>query len=134
MNLAALNEAVFRRLGLPDVRALGQHFSEYRIAFYVPGEDGLRVLTPDARFMKALMHGGIVHRMRVSHDEDGKPVFEGSGEPLGPLTEREAVEFIAWKDLPRGVNHYEIITTDDLPRINGSIDAARAFRNTWRLN
>ncbi len=123
------------RLAAPATRALGQHHTEYRIAFHDASQEAVKIITPSARFMRALMAGNIVRHVRVSHDdpETGLPVLEGTGELMPPMTEREAIDFVAWKDVPRGVNHFEIITTDDLPRVNGSIDAARKFRNTWSL-
>lgn len=132
--LEELNEDL-ARLAAPATRALGQFPTEYRVGYYIPGDPTLKIITPSFRFVRALVYGGIVREVRVAFDDPatGGPVLEGRNRLLPAMTEREAVEFIAWKDIPSGVNHIRTITTDDLPRINGSIDAARRFRNAWRL-
>lgn len=104
-----------------------------RIAFHDDSQEAVKVITPAPRFIATLMAGGYVRHARVCREEAGRPVLEGTGEIMGPMSYDEAIEFLLWKDLPRGVNNYSIMTTDDLPRIRGDIDLARKFRNAWRL-
>lgn len=104
-----------------------------RIAYHDATQEALKIIIPAPRFMAALMHGGFIRMQRNVEDVDGRPVLEGTRAIMGPMTYAEAVAFVAWKDMPRGVNHYEIITTDDLPRISGSADKARKQRAAWRL-
>lgn len=104
-----------------------------RIAYHDGTQEAVKVITPAPRFIAALMAGGYIRRARWLRDEGGRPVLEGSGELMGPMSYDDAVAFVAWKDMPRGVNRYSIMTTDDLPRIDGCIDRARKFRAAWQL-
>lgn len=90
--------------------------TEYRIAYEHDG--GLRVITPTHQMMALLMRGGVIREMRQidAIGADGIPVFDGSGKLLPPMTEREALEFIAWKDIPRAVNRRTILTVNDMPK------------------
>lgn len=99
----------------------------YRI-LYEHGDGPAKVLTPSPRFLYMLMRGDIVRHARVIRDdpETGRPVFEGTGELLPAMTEYEAIQFIQWRDVPRGCNNVHIITTADLP-------SSRMFRNAWRI-
>lgn len=113
----------------------GQVECNTRIAYHSPAQDAVHVITPTPRYMAALMAGGYVLCERVvgACPETGLPMFEGDGEIMEAMSYDEAIAFVIWKDMPRGVNHFEIMTTDDLPRIDGDIDRARKFRNAWRL-
>ncbi len=106
-----------------------------RVAFQDGTQDALKVLIPAPRFVAGLMAGGFFKRKRCigACEETGLPIFEGANELLPAMTHDEAIAFIAWRDLPPGCNHFQILNTDDLPRIGGSIDAARKFRAAWRL-
>ncbi|MDO8632105.1 MAG: hypothetical protein Q7R41_16600 [Phycisphaerales bacterium] len=98
-----------------------------RIAYERP-DGGVSVVIPTDHFMILLRHGGVIRRMRVvdAMGPSGIPVFEGSGEIMGPMTEREALEFVAWKDIPRGTNRIVYLPADyELP--------SRERRNNWRL-
>ncbi|KFC74497.1 hypothetical protein FG93_01083 [Bosea sp. LC85] len=108
---------------------------DHRIAYHDETQEAVKVMTPAPRFIAALMAGGFVRRVRCIGDDpvSGAPVLEGSGELMGPMSYDEAVAFVAWKDMPPGTNHFQILHTDDLPRIGGSIDKARKFRAAWRL-
>ena len=98
----------------------------YRIAY--EWEGSLRVITPSPRMLYMLIAGNTIRNIRVIADdpETGRPIFEGVDELLPPMTEKQAVEFIAWRDVPRGCNRVEIITTEELP-------TNRIFRQAWKL-
>lgn len=106
-----------------------------RIAFHDIDQEAVKVITPAPRFIAALMAGGYIRRKRCigACEQTGRPIFEGSNEIMDAMTHDEAVAFVAWKDMPAGCNHFAILTTDDLPRIDGCIDKARKFRAAWRL-
>ncbi len=104
-----------------------------RIAYHDASQEAVKVITPAPRFIAALMAGNYICHARVCREDRGRPVLEGTGELMPAMTYDEAVAFVAWKDMPRGVNHYSILTTDDLPRIDGCIDRARKLRGAWRL-
>lgn len=106
-----------------------------RIAYHDETQEAVKVVTPAPRFVAALMAGGYIKRKRcIGADlQSGLPMFEGVDEVMEPMTHDEAIAFVAWRDLPPGCNHFKIMSTDDLPRINGCIDKARTFRAAWRL-
>lgn len=101
--------------------------TKYRIAYSRP-DGGVSIVTPTPWMMHMLKRGDVIRHMRQvdSFGPQGIPVFEGSGEFLPPMTEREAIEFIAWKDIPREVNHRVILTDDQIP-------TDRRRRNQWQL-
>lgn len=106
-----------------------------RIAFHDNTQEAVKVLTPAPRFIAALLAGNYIKNKRVigECEHTGAPIFEGRNEVLPPLDMDQAIGFLIWKDLPKGCNNYKIMTTDDLPRIDGDIDKARKFRAAWRL-
>jgi hypothetical protein len=92
-------------------------------------EDGVAVVTRPTPWMMAMLKkGGIIRHMRPIDffGERGVPVFEGSGNFLPPMTEREAIEFISWYSVPRETNHRMILRGCDIP-----LDRSR--RSEWRL-
>lgn len=95
--------------------------TEKRIAYE---DGGLRILTPDPLFFFLLRRGGVFRHMRVIDQMRGIPVFEGTGEVMGSMTEDEAIAFLAWKDIPRGINHVVVID---------SVPADRSNRKSWAL-
>lgn len=106
-----------------------------RIAYHDETQEAVKVVTPGPRFVAALMAGGYIKRKRCvgACPETGLPMFDGIDEVMEPMTHDEAIAFLAWRDLPPGCNHFKIMSTDDLPRIDGCIDKARKFRAAWRL-
>jgi hypothetical protein len=102
--------------------------TDLRIAWTDPATGVVSITAPTPWMIAFLKKGGVIRHMRVI-DHFGprqNPVFFGSGEFLPPMTEREAVEFIRWKDIPRNVNHVMIIEA-------GKIPGDRSRRNEWRL-
>lgn len=99
----------------------------WRVA-YSRTDGGVSIVYPSAWMMAMLKRGDVIRHMRVidTYGPNGIPVFEGSGELMGPMTDDEAIRFVEWKDVPREVNHRVIMTADDIP-------ASRARRNSWRL-
>lgn len=96
------------------------------IAYERP-DGGVSVVHPSDQMIWMLKHGDIIRHMRQidAFGPHGIPVFEGTGEFLPPMTEEQALEFIAWKDIPRGVNHRSFIEVASLP--------SREHRNRWTL-
>jgi hypothetical protein len=98
-----------------------------RIA-YANAHGGVSIVNPDPYFMAMLKRGGVIRDMRVidHFGSRGNPVFEGSGEFLPPMTERQAVDYIGWRDIPRAVNHRVVLHASDIPQ-------DRSRRNEWVL-
>jgi hypothetical protein len=107
----------------------------HRIAFHDNTQEAVKVITPAPRFIAQLMAGGYTRHKRCIEacPDTGLPIFEGTNDLLDEMTYEQAVEYVAWRDMPPGTNHFTILHTDDLPRIDGDIDKARKFRNAWRL-
>lgn len=100
--------------------------TDKRIA-YTRKDGGLSVVTPDAVFFMLLRRGGVIRHMRVIDQwgPRGVPVFEGTGEVMGSMTEAEALAFLVWKDVPRGTNHVAIVE---------SVPSDRSNRAAWALD
>ncbi|MFN3399419.1 MAG: hypothetical protein ACK4Z4_03685 [Ferrovibrio sp.] len=112
-----------------DVATVLQDGTPLRILYEELGDQCslLRIVVPAPRFVAALMRGGLVRRRRVAgYNADRSPVWDGDGVLLGPMSEMDAVAFIAWKDVPAHVNRREIISVGQLP-------ADRTYRNAWRM-
>lgn len=77
-----------------------KHRTGYRILFE-RDDDGVSVVHPSPVYMAMLRAGNIIRRLRVIRDdENGRPVFDGDGVLLPPLSEADAIAHIAWKDVP----------------------------------
>ncbi len=97
-------------------------------------KEGTAVVHPAPEFVAALMRGGVVRNTRWVGDIDGKPVLEGGGELLPAMTEQEAVEFVAWKDVPVEVQQAHARGNRPLVVICRRAQLPeRTFRNAWRL-
>jgi len=89
--------------------------SELRGVFQ-PDDGPVAVVSPAPEYIGALMHGGVVRRLRVADFRpDTSPVFEGSGELMAAMSERDAMAFVMWKDVPvRYHNQMRIVRMWDL--------------------
>jgi len=133
--------------------------SQYRVLFELPDNDGpAGILIPDPNWMAAAMAGGVLppintylsdlsrmyawlaaqpddeERMKFSWDKIGGATHPYA-EPIGPMTEEQAIEYLIQKDLPLSVwaDHekanrprFKIIRTEMVP-------TDRNFRNAWRI-
>lgn len=101
--------------------------TKYAILFETEGV--ARITHPDPHFMAQLMFGNIICDMRQNGvwDEKGTPKMEGSGKVLPRMTEEEAVQYVAWRDVPAHVNRVEIV-------LRSAIPTDRTFRNAWVMN
>lgn len=96
---------------------------------YVRADGGLSIVTPSQSFFFLLRRGGIVRHMRQidAFGPMGIPVFEGTGEIMGPMSEDEAIAFLIWKDIPRGTNRIVVLDEAEIP-------SDRSRRNSWQLS
>ena len=96
---------------------------------YTRPDGGLSIVTPDTTFFMLLRRGGVIRHMRVIDEWGARrvPVFDGTGEIMPSMTEDEALDFLIWKDVPRGTNHVVIVSTTLVP-------ADRVRRNQWQLS
>lgn len=114
--------------------------SKYRVVFEDPREPDApaSVLAPDPNWLAAAMAGGYLppieayQRDRLKPDEGPKEHW--SAEPVGPMTEEEAIEYLVMKDIDPAVwRDYKgnrcimkIIPVELVP-------SDRSYRNAWRV-
>jgi hypothetical protein len=114
--------------------------SKYRVLFEDPREPDApaRVLVPDPNFMAAALAGGILSPIDTYQRDrlvpDGEPKEHPYAEPIGAMTEEEAVEYLVQKDIDPAVwRDYQgnrtilkIVPVEMIP-------SDRSFRNAWRI-
>jgi hypothetical protein len=80
--------------------------SKYRVLFEDPSQPDApaAVLVPDPNWMAAALAGGILPPvetyLRDRDVPDGEPKEHPYAEPIGPMTEEEAIEYLIQKDIP----------------------------------
>ena len=115
--------------------------SQYRVLFENPAEPDApaAVLVPDPNWMAAALAGGILPPidtyLRDRDVPDGQPKEHPYAEPIGAMTEEEAIEYLIMKDIPPQVwRDYQgnravmkIVPVELIP-------SDRSFRNAWKIN
>ncbi len=124
-------------------------FTEYRVVYDDIDMKTAAIMVPDQHFMANLMYGGLVppawvklklredseHPDFVDHRDMGNFELLDQTEPLGPLTEEEAIEYLIQTDIPRSIwedwdqgNFRKIVVCkkNQLPK-------TREWRDTWRI-
>ena len=106
------------------------------------------VLHPDPHCMAMLMHGGLMPPVEVWHklaEDEARTDFTQHSdfrghllhdtEPMGPLTEEEAVEFLIKKDIPAHI--WKTWDQGNKPKMvvcrRSQLPATREWRNAWRI-
>ena len=114
--------------------------SKYRVLFEDPSDLSApaAVLVPDPNWMAAALAGGILPPidtyLRDRDVPDGQPKEHPYAEPIGPMTEEEAIEYLIQKDIPPAVwRDYtgnrcilRIVPVELIP-------SDRSWRNCWRI-
>jgi len=115
--------------------------SRYRVVFEDPSEPDApaKVLVPDPNWLAAALHGGVLPPvdtyLRDQNVPDGEPKEHPYAEPVGPMTEEEALEYLIQKDIPRRVwddptanaPRFAIVPIETIP-------SDRTHRMAWRLD
>ena len=115
--------------------------SQYRVLFEDPAEPDApaAVLVPDPNWMAAALAGNVLPPidtyLRDQNVPDGQPKEHPYAEPIGPMTEEEAIEYLIQKDIPPQVwRDYQgnriimkIVPVELIP-------SDRSFRNAWKIN
>ena len=115
--------------------------SQYRVLFENPAdpEAPASVLVPDPNWMAAALAGGVLPPidtyLRDQNVPDGQPKEHPYAEPIGAMTEEEAIEYLIQKDIPPQVwRDYQgnriimkIVPVELIP-------SDRSFRNAWKIN
>jgi len=112
--------------------------SKYRVLFEDSQDEPAKVLVPDPNWMAAALAGSILPPidtyLRDRDVADGQPKEHPYAEPIGPMTEEEAIEYLIMKDISPAVwrdyvgNRVVLkITPVEL------IPSDRSFRNAWKI-
>jgi hypothetical protein len=115
--------------------------SKYRVLFEDPSQPDApaAVLVPDPNWMAAALAGGILPPidtyLRDRDVPDGQPKEHPYAEPIGAMTEEEAIEYLIMKDIPPHIwrdyngnrSIMRIVPVELIP-------SDRSFRNAWKIN
>ena len=115
--------------------------SKYRVLFENPDDldAPAAVLVPDPNWMAAALAGGILPPIDTYLQDqdvpDGQPKSHPYAEPIGAMTEEQAIEYLIQKDIPPQVwRDYKgnrcimkIVPVELIP-------SDRGFRNAWKIN
>ena len=121
--------------------------SDYRVVYEDSVDECAKILVPDPHFMAACMNGGIIPKIEnywALAEDEAKPDFVKhtrgyllhDTEPMGSMTEEEAIEFLILKDCPadvvanfdRGNRRTLVICKKE------QLPSHRVWRNSWRIN
>ncbi len=114
--------------------------SKYRVLFEDPTQPDApaAVLVPDPNFMAAALAGDILPPIDTYQRDrlvpDGQPKEHPYAEPIGAMSEEEAVEYLVMKDIDPAVwrdyngnrTIMKIVPVEMIP-------SDRSFRNAWRI-
>ena len=114
--------------------------SKYRVLFEDPAtpDEPAKVLVPDPNFMAAALAGNVLPPIDTYQRDrlvpDGEPKEHPYAEPIGAMSEEEAIEYLVQKDIDPAVwRDYQgnrtimkIVPVEMIP-------TDRSFRNAWRI-
>ncbi len=114
--------------------------SKYRVLFEDPAtpDEPAKVLVPDPNFMAAALAGNVLPPIDTYQRDrlvpDGDPKEHPYAEPIGSMTEKEAIEYLVQKDIDPAVwrdyngnrTIMKIVPVEMIP-------SDRSFRNAWRI-
>lgn len=136
---------------------LAPYQSKYRVVYEDPDnpEAPACILVPDPNFMALAMAGGVLPPIAAylndqavfdewvrkgnnpadfSWKKSAVPPQHSRADPIGPLTEEQAIQYLVMKDVPRRVWEYSgnrrimaIVPVEKIP-------TDRHFRDAWRIN
>tara|TARA_R110000772_G_scaffold78484_1_gene168254 strand:- start:177 stop:611 length:435 start_codon:yes stop_codon:yes gene_type:complete len=115
--------------------------SKYRVLFEDPTQPDApaSVLVPDPNFMAAALSGNVLAPIdtyiRDQSVPDGQPKEHPYAEPVGAMTEEEAIEYLikkdispqVWRDYQGNRTIMKIVPVELIP-------SDRSFRNAWKIN
>tara|TARA_Y100000996_G_scaffold344570_1_gene282342 strand:+ start:2106 stop:2519 length:414 start_codon:yes stop_codon:yes gene_type:complete len=114
--------------------------SKYRVLFEDPAtpDEPAKVLVPDPNWMACALEGDILPPIETYQRDrnvpDGEPKEHPYAEPIGAMTEEEAIEYLVQKDIDPAVwrdykgnrTILKIVPVEMIP-------SDRSFRNAWRI-
>ena len=114
--------------------------SKYRVLFEDPAtpDEPAKVLVPDPNWMACALEGNILPPIETYQRDrlvpDGEPKEHPYAEPIGAMTEEEAIEYLIMKDIDPSIwRDYKgnrvimkIVPVELIP-------SDRSFRNAWKV-
>ena len=112
--------------------------SKYRVLFEDPAQPDApaAVLVPDPNWLAAALAGGVLPPieayLRDQSVPDGQPKEHPYAQPIGPMTEEQAIEYLIMKDVPPAVwrDYQGNRTIMKIVPVH-LIPTDRSFRNAW---
>ena len=115
--------------------------SKYRVLFEDPAtpDEPAKVLVPDPNFMAAALAGNVLPPIDTYQRDrlvpDGEPKEHPYAEPIGAMSEEEAIEYLVMKDIDPSIwRDYQgnrcimkIVPVELIP-------SDRSFRIAWKIN
>ena len=115
--------------------------SKYRVLFEDPAtpDEPAKVLVPDPNWMAAALAGNVLPPIEAYQRDrlvlDGQPKEHPYAEPIGAMSEEEAIEYLVMKDIDPSIwRDYQgnrcimkIVPVELIP-------SDRSFRNAWKIN
>jgi hypothetical protein len=102
-------------------------------------DEPAKVLVPDPNWMAAALEGDILPPIDTYQRDrlvpDGEPKEHPYAEPIGAMTEEEAIEYLIMKDIDPAIwrdykgnrTIMKIVPVELIP-------SDRSFRNAWKIN
>tara|TARA_R100001198_G_scaffold96908_1_gene89566 strand:- start:2121 stop:2591 length:471 start_codon:yes stop_codon:yes gene_type:complete len=121
--------------------------SDYRVVYEDNIDECCRILLPDPNWMACALAGGILPELWVYHElakDEAQPDFKKhtrgyllhQTEPMGAITEQEAIEYLIVKDIPQyvwknwdGSNRPKMVIC-----LKEQLPQTRTWRNAWRIS
>ena len=114
--------------------------SKYRVVFEDPAtpDEPAKVLVPDPNWMAAALEGNILPPIDTYQRDrdvpDGQPKEHPDATPIGPMTEKQSVEYLIqkdicpsiWRDYKGNRTILKIVPVELIP-------SDRSFRNAWKI-
>ena len=115
--------------------------SKYRVVYENPNDldAPAAIMCPDPNWLACALEGGILPPietyLRDRDVADGEAKEHPYAEPIGPMTEEEAIEYLIMKDCPTEVwrdytGNRSILKIASVEKIPNN----RAYRNAWKIN
>ena len=112
---------------------------QYAVVFEDDMDAPVKILAPAPEWMACAIAGGILPPIEAyfmdKKTADGEPKLHPYADPIGPMTEEEAIEYLIKKDIPEHVwltNQGNSIKFVICKR--EQIPTNREFRNSWTLD
>ena len=121
--------------------------SDYRVVYEDSVDECCRVLIPDPNFMSAALAGGILPPVWVYWElakDEAQPDFKKhtrgyllhQTEPIGPLTEEQALEYLIQKDISPSI--WQTWDEGNKPKLvictKQQLPQTREWRNAWQIS